>query len=207
MTAAASPPAASPPGSRWVLGIALVLSIALIGGVLLAAALIRAQRPAPLPLAAVAAPAAGSPECARLLSAVPQELEGDGNGSVPRRELAAPAPPGAAAWGAPPVVLRCGLARPAALTPTARLLDISGVQFLNLPSPDLSRTERPGAARSVTGLPAGTAASTWLAVDRPVYVAVSLPPDVGSGPLQQIAGVIGQTLPRQDLDLAPEPGR
>ncbi|MGH4024922.1 MAG: DUF3515 domain-containing protein [Pseudonocardiaceae bacterium] len=196
MTAAASLPA-----PRWVLGLALVLPIALIGGILLAAALIRDQPPAPLPLAAAPAPAAGSPECARLLDALPPALEGngiDGNGSVPRRELTAPVPPSAAAWGEPPVVLRCGLGRPAALTPTARLLDISGVQFLTLPDPD-----PPGAARSATGGPDGTAARSWVAVDRPVYVVVSLPQDVGSGPLQQIAGVIRQTLPRRDLDLTP----
>lgn len=180
--------AAPPPVPRRLLGLALLLALALIGGVLLAAALIRAQRPAPLPLAAVPAPAAGSADCARLLGALPAELEGDGNESVHRRQVTAPAPPGSAAWGEPPVVLRCGLARPAALTPTARLLDISGVQFLPLPD---------------AGRPDGTGFSSWVAVDRPVYVVVSLPPDIGSGPLQQIAGVIGQTLPRRDLDLSP----
>ncbi|MCA1677003.1 MAG: DUF3515 domain-containing protein, partial [Actinobacteria bacterium] len=103
-----------PPAPRWLLGIALVLPIALIVGVLLAAAEVRGQRPAPLPLAAVPAPGADSPDCARLLAALPQDLEGVANESVPRRELAAPVPSGAAAWGEPPVVLRCGLGRPAA---------------------------------------------------------------------------------------------
>lgn len=182
-----------PPAPRWLLGIALLLPVALIAGVLLAAVLIRAQRPAPLPLAAVAAPAAGSPDCARLLGALPPDLEGDGNESVRRRQLAAPAPPGAAAWGEPPVVVRCGVARPAALTVSSRLLDISGVQFLALPSP----------GKSAAGQADGTAASNWVAVDRPVYVVVSLPPEVGSGPLQQIGELIRQTLQRRDLDLSP----
>lgn len=181
--------AAAPPLlPRWLLGIALVLPLTLIGGILLAATLIRAEPPAPLPLAAVAAPAAGSADCAHLLGALPPKLEGDGNESVRRRDLAAPVPPGTAGWGEPPVVVRCGLGRPAALTVTARLLDISGVQFLALPAPDR---------------PDGAEASSWVAVDRPVYVVVSLPPDVGSGPLQQIAGVIRQTLPPRDLDLSP----
>lgn len=180
------------PAPRWLLGIALLLPIALIGGVLAAAVLIRAQHPAPLPLVAVAAPAAGSPDCTRLLGALPTDLEGAGNESVPRRRLATPAPPGAVAWGEPPVVLRCGLARPAELTVSSRLLDISGVQFLALPP------AQPGTDR-----PEGAAASSWVAVDRPVYVVVSLPPDAGSGPLQQIGEVIRRTLPRRDLDLSP----
>ncbi|MGH3753426.1 MAG: DUF3515 family protein, partial [Pseudonocardiaceae bacterium] len=75
---------------------------------------------------------------------------------------------------------RCGLGRPAGLTATSRLLAISGVQFLEIPSP-------------------GT--STWVAVDRPVYVVVAVPPVTGSGPLQQIATVIANTLPRHDVDV------
>ncbi|MGB8199662.1 MAG: DUF3515 domain-containing protein, partial [Pseudonocardiaceae bacterium] len=78
------------------------------------------------------------------------------------------------------VVLRCGLDRPAELTTTSRLLEISGVQFLET---------------------ASSGASTWVAVDRPVYVVVALPPTSGSGPLQQIATVIAKTLPRRDVDL------
>jgi hypothetical protein len=43
--------------------------------------------------------------------------------------------------------------------------------------------------------------STWVVVDRSVYVAVALPPSSGSGPLQQIATVISRTLPPQDVDV------
>lgn len=187
-------------GARWLLGFALLLSIALVAGILVAAALLREARPEPLRLATVPAPAAGSAECARLLAALPADLADDGDGpdgGVPRRELAAPAPPGAAAWGEPPVVLRCGLDRPPALTASSRLLDISGVQFLNLTAGE------PGAAGEPGGRPGRSAVdvSTWVAVDRPVYVVVELPPQTGSGPLQQIAGAIGRTLPRRDLDL------
>ncbi|MGH3907773.1 MAG: DUF3515 domain-containing protein [Pseudonocardiaceae bacterium] len=182
--------AARPPSpSRWLLGIALTLPVALIVGVLVAAAVVRSQRPGPLPLATVAAPAADSPDCARLLAALPQELDGDGDQSMHRRQVAAPAPAsapaGTAAWGEPPVVLRCGLGRPGALTVTSRLLDVSGVQFLALPASEVP----------------DTGAGSWVAVDRPVYVVVTLPPEAGSGPLQQIAGVISQTLPGRAVDV------
>jgi hypothetical protein len=76
------------------------------------------------------------------------------------------------------VVLRCGLGRPSELTATSQLLTISGVQFLEIPS---------------TGM------STWVAVDRSVYIAVALPPNSGSGALQQIATVIKHTLPQGDV--------
>ncbi|MGH3910784.1 MAG: DUF3515 domain-containing protein, partial [Pseudonocardiaceae bacterium] len=183
--------AAPPPApSRWLLGIALALPAALIVGVLVTAAVIRSQHPGPLPLATIAAPAADSADCVHLLAALPQELDGDGDQSVHRRQVAAlapaaQAPAGAAAWGEPPVVLRCGLGRPAALMATSRLLDVSGVQFLPLPP---------------LGNP-GTGAGSWVAVDRPVYVVVTLPPEAGSGPLQQIAGVISQTLPGGAVDV------
>jgi hypothetical protein len=165
---------------RWLLGIALALPVALVVGVLVVAALVRGQPQDPVRLAVVPAPAAGSTDCARLLAALPEKLDGGMQDALERRQLASPAPAGAAAWGEPPVVLRCGLDRPADLTATSRLLAVSGVQLLELPNP-------------------GT--STWVVVDRPVYVVVDLPPVTGSGPLQQIATVITNTLPRRDVDV------
>jgi uncharacterized protein DUF3515 len=172
---------AQPAGTpRWPIGIALALAVALVVGVLIAAAMVRAQALDPLGLAVVPAPASGSADCVRLLTALPEELEGGELGTLAHRRLAAPVPAGAAGWGEPPVVLRCGLDRPAALTATSRLLDISGVQFLEIASP-------------------GT--STWVAVDRSVYIVVALPPTSGSGPLQQIATVIAKTLPQREVDI------
>ncbi|MGB7795996.1 MAG: DUF3515 domain-containing protein [Pseudonocardiaceae bacterium] len=165
---------------RWPLGIALALAVALVVGVLIAAAMVRDQPLDPLGLAGVPAPAANSTDCARLLAALPETLDGGDNGALQHRNLAAPAPAGVAAWGEPPVVLRCGLDRPAELTASSRLLDVSGVQFLEL---------------------VGLGTSTWVAVDRPVYAVVALPATSGSGPLQQIAAVIANTLPRRDIDV------
>ncbi|MGQ0773033.1 MAG: DUF3515 domain-containing protein [Pseudonocardiales bacterium] len=170
-------PAGTP---RLLIAVTLILPMALVIGVLVAAAVVRGQRPAPLLLHPAAAPAADSADCTHLLAALPQQLDGGAQGSLDRRELAASVPSGAAAWGEPPVVLRCGLDRPAELTATSRLLDVSGVQFLGIPHPT---------------------ANAWVAVDRPRYVVVALPPGAGSGPLQQIAEVIAETLPTRQLDL------
>ncbi|HZE01709.1 MAG TPA: DUF3515 domain-containing protein [Pseudonocardiaceae bacterium] len=156
--------------------------MALVVGVLVAAAIVREQHLGPLGLAVVRAPSANSTNCARLLAALPETLDGGDAGPLQRRSLATPAPAGAAGWGEPPVVLRCGLDRPVELTATSRLLDVSGVQFLEL---------------------VGSGTGTWVAVDRPVYVVVALPPTSGSGPLQQLAAVIANTLPRRDVDVAP----
>ncbi|MGH3870310.1 MAG: DUF3515 domain-containing protein [Pseudonocardiaceae bacterium] len=163
---------------RWLLGIALALPVALVVGVLVIAAQVRGRPLGPVGLAVVPAPAAGSADCARLLAALPEMLDGGKHGVLQRRQLAPPAPVGAVAWGAPPVVLRCGLDRPTDLASTSRLLAVSGVQFFTLPSP-------------------GT--SIWVAVDRPVYVVIDLPPTTGSGALQQIATVIAGTLAQREV--------
>lgn len=170
---------------RWPLGAALALVLVLVVGVLIAASMVRNQALDPLGLAVVPAPAASSADCARLLAALPHTLDGaesgrDSQGALERRQLRVPAPEGAAGWGDPPVVLRCGLDRPADLTATSRLLVVSGVQFLEIP---------------------GGGMSTWVAVDRPVYVAVAFPPRSGSGPLQQIATVISRALPPQGVHI------
>ena len=76
----------------------------------------------PLALPPVEAPDSAAPACAALLAALPGELSRDA-GTLPRRPLAEPAPPATVAWGRPqdgPVVLRCGLPRPAELVPARR---------------------------------------------------------------------------------------
>ena len=132
----------------------------------------------PLTLAAVPAPAAGSPDCAELVAALPDRLP-SGATQLDRRPLADPAPPGAAAWGVDePVVLRCGLDRPTELTRTAELLEVNGVRWLRLADPV-------------------TARSTWVAADRPVYIALTLPDRSGTGPLQDVSTAIAGSLPAQ----------
>ncbi len=140
----------------------------------------QARRHGPLALPPSPAPEAGTPECSAVLSALPNELLIRGE-LVPRRPLAQPAPPGTVAWGDAehdPVVVRCGLEAPAELTPTSQLADTSGVSWLDLSA-------------------GGT--TSWLAVDRPVYVALTAPADAGTGPMQDLSAVLGRTLPKQPV--------
>jgi Protein of unknown function (DUF3515) len=132
---------------------------------------------APLALPAVPAPAAGSDGCRALIERLPDALVSAGT-RLDRRVLAAPEPAGAAAWGPDQntVTLRCGLERPAELTRTATLLDISGVRWLRL---------------------TGDGASSWVAVDRPVYVALTYGDAAGTGPLQDVSSAIMAALPAQ----------
>jgi hypothetical protein len=134
---------------------------------------------APLAAPPVDAPDAGSGECAAVLAALDGDLPADG-ATLPVRALAEPAPEGVRAWAAVPrpVVLRCGLPRPAELTPTSALLVIDGVQWLELDD----------------GVP-DPVVVTYIAVDRPVYVVLTAPVDAGSGPLQTVSGAVRDTLP------------
>ncbi len=133
----------------------------------------------PLAVAPVDAPQATDGRCITLLA----NLNGDlpaGGGTLAQRALADPVPAGVRAWAASPrpVVLRCGLPRPAELTPTSALLVVNGVDWLRLDD----------------GVPDPVVVS-YVAVDRPVYVVVTIPPAVGSGPLQQVSDVVRTTLP------------
>nr|WP_239029317.1 DUF3515 domain-containing protein [Pseudonocardia acidicola] len=133
----------------------------------------------PLAVAPVNAPGAGTPECAALLAALPSTLPGDG-GTLPSRPQAAPAQPGVLAWAASPrpVVLRCGMPRPAELNPTSALLEVNGVRWLQL-----------------TDAAPDSALTSYVAVDRPVYVVLTAPNAAGSGPLQVVSDTIRTTLP------------
>ncbi len=127
----------------------------------------------PLALPGAPAPKADSPACTTLLDALPDTLESAGE-QISRRELAKPAPQGAAAWGgANPVVLRCGITKPGALTKTSKLRQVNDVQWL--PVQD-------------------QAATTWYAVDRKAYIALTVPNDAGTGPLQEISDIIDAEL-------------
>jgi hypothetical protein len=169
------------------IAIALPLLLALaVAGVAVTARVTGFGEPPPAvadtsPLAAppVDAPDAGSGECAAVLAALDGDLPADGT-TLPVRALADPAPEGVRAWAAAPrpVVLRCGLPRPAELTPASPLLVIDGVQWLELDD----------------GVP-DPVVVTYVAVDRPVYVVLTAPVDAGSGPLQTVSGAVRDTLP------------
>jgi hypothetical protein len=138
----------------------------------------------PLAVAPVDAPDATGPDCAALLAALPAELTGPDGPLAPRPIAQAEQLPGVRAWAASPrpVVLRCGLPRPAELTPTSALLEVNGVRWLQLDD----------------GLPDPVQVS-YIAVDRPVYVALTTPVDAGSGPLQEVSDVVRTTLPATEV--------
>ncbi len=130
----------------------------------------------PLALAGVEAPDADAPECTELVGALPATLPSKGE-ELARLPLAEPAPPAAAAWAGDrgePVVLRCGLPKPAQYEPTAQLRTISKVNWLPVD---------------------GDGASTWYTVDRPVYVALTIPDDAGTGVIQEMSATIAKVLP------------
>jgi hypothetical protein len=130
--------------------------------------------PGPVALVPVDAPDAAGADCTKLVKALPKTLISDGK-PLGRAKIAEPAPKAAVAWGRSdaPVVLRCGLSRPPELTRTSPLRVISHVQWLPVNGDD---------------------AITWYAVDRKVTIALTIPADTGTGPIQDVSAAIGKTL-------------
>jgi len=167
---------------RGLLIAAIVVAVAAIIGVLAVAAIRQAtpQQQA-VAIASIPAPQADSPQCRALLAALPEQL-----GDYRRAPAAEPAPAGAAAWQSTPhteaVILRCGLDRPAEFVVGAPIQVVDAVQWFRV-----ADEER----------------STWFAVDRPVYVALTSPPGSGPTPIQEISEVIAKSLPAMPIDPAP----
>jgi len=156
---------------------------------------------APLALGEVGAPGAATPACAALMADLPTVLAG-----LDRRELVgSPVTSGAtdipdgtqdggvsdiragavAAWGDPPVVLRCGIPTPAELTCSAPVQVVDGVTWLPL---------------------SGQGATTFLVVDRSVRVALTVPDSVTStGPWQELSKTIARALPPRAICAAGVP--
>lgn len=162
---------------------ALALAVATTGGFLAFAALHRTP-PQPVTIPAVSAPQATSPACLALIAALPQRL-----GDFERADLAQPAPDGARAWrigpDSEPVIVRCGLQRPADFVVGSPIQGVDKVQWFQVS--DQSNDGR----------------STWYTVDRPVYVALTLPAGSGPTPIQQLSAVIDRTIASVPIDPAP----
>lgn len=170
--------AAAPPRAlivvAAVLALALAVTVAIIG--LTSGGETPPAAAPPLPLPAVDAPDAGSSECAKLVAKLPDAVQSAGE-QLERRKLAEPAPEAAAAWGeSKPVVLRCGVPKPAELTSTSKLLQTDGVRWLPV---------------------AGTGSTTYYAVDRAVYVALTVPDGSGTGVVQDISKAVRSALQEQ----------
>jgi uncharacterized protein DUF3515 len=177
----------SDPGGppRAVLIAALALAVATIGAILVVA-VTRQSQSQPVVIPPVPAPQSASPGCQALIAALPQRL-----GDFERAAVAQPVPDGASAWRSradkDPVVLRCGLARPDDFVVGSPIQQVDRVQWFE------------GAAQSAGD--AGT--STWYTVDRPVYVALTLPAGSGPVPIQELSAVIDRTIAAVPIDPAP----
>lgn len=172
---------------RAVIVAAVALAVVTIG-VILAIAATRKAPQQPVAVAAVPAPQADSAACRALMGALPQRL-----GDYQRAALEQPEPSGAAAWragpGDNPVVLRCGLDRPAEFVVGSPIQVVDRVQWFRVRSDQQS---------------AGDAGrSTWYAVDRGVYVALTLPTGSGPEPIQRLSEVIEQHVAAAPINPGP----
>ncbi|MDG4664762.1 DUF3515 domain-containing protein [Mycobacterium sp. 236(2023)] len=171
---------------RAVLIAALVVAVGGVVAVLVVAAVMqRSPAQAPVAVTTIPAPQADSPECRSLVDALP-----DAVGDYRRAALVDPAPAGAAAWqpqepGGEPLVLRCGLDRPAEFVVGAPQQVVDDVSWFQVDDP------------------AGDGRATWFAVDRPVYVALTLPPGSGPTPIQTLSTTIADTLAARRPEPAP----
>lgn len=176
-----------PGGPPRALLIAAVAVAVLAIGIVLVIAATREAPVRPVALPTVPAPQAGSAACHALSAALPQRL-----GDYQRAPLAQPAPDGAAAWrtgaGDQPVVLRCGLDRPTGFVVGSAIQVVDRVQWFQVVADEQS---------------AGDAGrSTWYTVDRPVYLALTLPSGSGPTPIQQLSEVIDRTVAAVPIDPA-----
>lgn len=175
---ALSPPVGSPEAgaapsrlASWQVPAALVVVVLAIGTVVVLSLVTKAKPvvSGPLPVATVGQPGAESAACRALMPGLPAAL-----GKLTARTLEGGGP-GITAWGDPAVLLRCGLETPAELTCSSELSVINTVSWLVL-------SEVPGQA-------------TYLAADRSVRIAVTVPDGSGTGPIQQLSNAIADRLP------------
>lgn len=113
---------------------------------------------------------AAAQACRALSTLLPERLDGES-----RRELE-PQSPFTAAWGDPAIVLRCGVARPAALRRTSELASVNGVDWF---------------AEQLT------AGYLFTSTGRVANVEVTVPDDYAPevDPLVDLAGPIAQAVP------------
>jgi hypothetical protein len=114
--------------------------------------------------------------CPALMSTLPLELAGE-----PSRRVQSDTPY-AYAWGEPPIVLVCGVDRPAGFVVGVSAIQINGVQWYV----DTSDPE----------------STVWTTVDRPVYVRITLPAEVDSAPVTALTPQIAEALPYREPDPA-----
>lgn len=184
---------------RPLLIAALIVAVGAVVALLAVAAVL--QRPAaqpPIVIAAAPAPQGESPECNALTAALPDRL-----GEYSRAPVMEPAPAGTAAWRAEDrdeaLILRCGLDRPLDFVVGAPVQVVDAVQWFRM----ADRAQTGEGPETGNGPETGKGRSTWFAVDRPVYVALTLPAGSGPTPIQAISEAIARVLPSAPVNPAP----
>ena len=167
---------------RAVLIAAIVVAVGAVVALLVVVSTKQAQpAPAPVAIAAAPAPQAGSDACRALMAKLPTDL-----GDYHRAQAMAPVPESTAAWQAEPgsdlVVLRCGIDRPDDFVTSSPLQGVDDVQWFRIP---------------------GEGRTTWVTVDRPVYVALTLPEGSGPTPIQLITRAVADSMPATALNPGP----
>lgn len=130
------------------------------------------QALAPVTVSAPPSDSAAATPCTKVLQVLPVQLDT----LAPRVVHATPDTPFVVAWGDPPVILRCGVPRPAGLTPGSAdfVLVVDGVSFLE-------------GKRGTDHV--------FTAVDRAVYIEVTVPASYAQPPLGPLAQAIAKGLP------------
>jgi hypothetical protein len=175
MTPERTEPSTGQPQSRrnWRPWAAATVAVLVIVGVVVGSriASTRAAAQEPVTLVGIDAPAGATAACRSVMAALPQSL-----GDLARRPTLGDAS-ASAAWGDPAVVLRCGLSDPQGLDCSAALTVVDGVSWWQ---------------QSAVG------STTYLAVDRSVRIALTMPDGTGTGPIQSASQVIGSVLPHRE---------
>lgn len=167
---------------RAVLIAAIVVAVGAVIAVLVVAAT-REATPTPQPVAIAAAPApqADGDACRGLMTMLPDAL-----GDYHRAEAMAPQPASTAAWQSEPgsdvIVLRCGIDRPDDFVASSPLQVVDEVEWFRIP---------------------GEGRTTWVTVDRPVYVALTLPDGSGPTPIQLLSRAVAKALPARPVNPGP----
>ncbi|WP_333619150.1 DUF3515 domain-containing protein [Dietzia sp.] len=174
--------------SPWAIAAAIIIPLVLLAGVLVGANKVLrdngVSQDDPISAGEFPGTNADAPECTDLLDAFPDSL-----GDAKQVDFSAPAPAGAAGFrmsDGSEVVVRCGVPAPGGFVVGAALTEVNGVQWFNEPDPAADAQD-----------------STWVAVDRKVFVAVTLPENSGTGPIQALSDTITGTLPA--IEPAPAP--
>ncbi|WP_169805210.1 DUF3515 domain-containing protein [Nocardiopsis trehalosi] len=113
---------------------------------------------------------AAADRCAALVGRLPDTLLGADRAAVE------PDSPYVAAWGDPPIAVRCGVERPEGLRPDSELMVVNDVAWLPQPA------DRP---------------TLFTSVGREVYVEVTLPPSYGAPAdgLVEVGGLVAEEAP------------